>query len=125
MKRITLCFILLFALLGISLAGIFHLKGCTETLSVALDEIIDDMKSGNAELAYQKTEEAKDFWEENNVYTFVYINQEKLFEIDSCFAKILGQAKENSDEAISECLSLKTYISLLYHTQLPILENIF
>lgn len=125
MKRITLCFVLLSVLLGISVAGIFHLKSCTETLSVTLDEIIENSRSGNADLALKKAEFAKDYWEKNNVYTFIYINQEKLYEIDSSFAKILGLCKENSDEAISECLSLKTYISLLYHTQLPILENIF
>ena len=75
--------------------------------------------------ALEKAEFAKSYWEENNVFTFIYVNQEKLIQIDSSFAKILGLAKENSDEAISECLSLKTYISLIYHTELPILENIF
>ena len=125
MKRICLCFILLGILVGISIGGIFHLKSCTETLSVCLDDIIDDMRSGDSNSALEKAEFAKSYWEENNVFTFIYVNQEKLIQIDSSFAKILGLAKENSDEAISECLSLKTYISLIYHTELPILENIF
>ena len=125
MKRISLCLLVTTVLLFISIAGLFNIKKVTENLSVMIDEIISDISAENFESAINKTKIAKDYWEENTVFSFIYINQNKLLNVSSSFAKISGLIKENSDEVISECLSLKTHISLIYHTELPILENIF
>ena len=124
MKRMTVCVIILLFLISISVAGILHIKHCTQYISAEIDNILDDMRNGNNEDALKKAEAAKKYWEDNTVFSFIYLSQNKLIEVNSSFSKIIGLAKENSDEVIAECLSLKTYIHLLYKTELPSIENI-
>ena len=124
MKRIIVCIGILSIFIIASIFALLHIKNCTETISVQLDNIIFAINNNDSTLALNTAKEAKDYWDKNCVYTFFYLHQNDIIEINSSLARIIGLIEADCEEIVSECKTLKTYISLIYITQLPTLENI-
>lgn len=124
MKRIILCISILSIMLGFALFGLLKIKSCTETISVQLDNIIVSLNNNDSQGALQIAKSAKQSWENNSFYTFIFLNQNEVMEVNSALAQIIGMIERDCDEINAECLWLKSYIALVYNTQLPFLENI-
>ena len=124
MKRIILCISILSIMLGFALFGLLKIKSCTETISVQLDNIIVSLNNNDSQGALQIAKSAKQSWENNSFFTFIFLNESEIMEVDSTLAQIIGMIERDCDEINAQCRWLKSYISLVYNTQLPFLENI-
>lgn len=125
MKRMILCISLCLTAILLGIIGIYNLKSCTEKFSVQLDKIEKLYSDGDLNAALEEAESARKTWSKSAKYAAFYLEQDKILEIGTSLERIIGFLRADSEEVYGECRNLGSYLTYVYKTQIPVLQNIF
>ncbi len=119
MKRVYICIGIFVLIIGISVYSLYVIKKSNDELYYRIDEIISLHQIGDREVTAQKVEGLEEFWKGYYVKISFVATSSTLDDISYSVAKLAPLLKEDSDEFVSECQSIKYWAYLVYSNQLP------
>ncbi len=124
MKRIVICFGIIFAIIGSSVVSLYFLDRENREFFEKVDVIVELYNENSPEIL-QKIDELDEYWDRYYI-RFSYVTQTAtLDDISYSVAKLKPLYEQGSDEFVSECESIKYWVNRIYHRQFPHLYSIF
>ncbi|WP_124098060.1 DUF4363 family protein [Ruminococcus sp. Marseille-P6503] len=124
MKRVYICMGIFALIIGISVYSLCILKKSNEELYSRIDEIIELHEGGDTDKTAEKVAQLEQFWKGYYVRISFIARSSTLDDISYSVAKLAPLLKEDSDEFVSECKSVRYWAYLVYSNQLPRLYSV-
>lgn len=124
MKRVYICIGIFLSIIAISAASLNILKKSNNELFYRIDEI-SSIYQTNPGLAAAKVEELEEFWEKYYLRISFVAHSSTLNDISTTMSKLPSLLENDSEEFMSELLSIKHWAQLVYINQFPYLHSVF
>lgn len=125
MKRVYICAGIFCVIIAVSITMVFHLKGSSQKMTQALDEVISAWSADDIDLATEKIDELSEMWKEYYIKASFIIQANKMEHISSSVAMLKASLLCQSDSFYAECENIRYTLKTLYDNQLPHLHSIF
>ncbi len=124
MKRVLLCGAITAIIIITSVIMLISLNNHNNALCSKVDECVEAYENKKSELALQKVEELTHLWEDYYTDMAFVVQSDKIHGICVSISKLKPLLKEQSNEFISECESIKLSLELIYDSHYPYLRNV-
>lgn len=123
MKRVYVCIAIILAMIAASTISLIMLKKSNDILFEQIDSIIIDHSSGKD--VSKQVDELEKYWRSYYIKFSFIAQSSTLDDISYSVAKLEPLLKDDSDEFISECRSIRYWAYLVYDSQFPTLHSVF
>ena len=124
MRRISLCIGIMTMIIVTSVISLFMLNKNNNEIFEKIDEIAQLYDEESDEVS-KKIEELEDYWEKYYIRISFVAQSSTLDDISYSVAKLNSLYEQDSDEFISECESLRYWVSRVYDSQFPHFYSVF
>lgn len=126
MKRMSIAFLILALILGVSLLNGVYLGRTARTLNILLAQSCAAVSAGNWEQAMELTTQAEDQWESQNTYHRIVLHHETTDEIETGFSEAKAYIRGEDDaEALGALEQLAERLSIMAEMEQPRLASVF
>lgn len=124
MKRVYICIGIFLSMIAVSILSLNILKKSNSQLFDLIDEI-STLYQSDSDMTEQKVRELEDFWEKYYLRISFVAQSSTLNDISYAMAKLPSLLEDDSDEFMSELLSIRHWAYLVYISQFPYLHSVF
>lgn len=125
MKRFVISVIILIVIIFSSFSLPLYLEKTTTQLIDKIEDINQDVKNNNTDLALLKTQKFINFWTDKKDIITIFVNHKEIDNVTFSAARLASLLKyDNKSEFCSELNHIEAIIISIYNDDIPSFKNI-